>query len=274
MNKLTIAPYSPDLALSDFHLFLHLKKFLGGQRFDGDDTQNLISKFGWEQIDHPPYSPDLAPSDFHLLVHLKKFLSGQRFDGDDEVKTAVWEWFASQAGEFYRVLLKLDLPHAGTAGVWKLAEELSKSLPDWLGALQVEQIAEMDGNIKIRFKVQEQWQGWCAVYPDYVLKQYGVSCQLLEQNDICLPPPRLPVVSPDICDRFKRFSFPPEDVGASVPLSLPAFQPPDSFLSPPASPHKKLRDAERPKRPMNAFMLFAKRYRLELIQLHPGKDNR
>ncbi|KAJ4428785.1 hypothetical protein ANN_25778 [Periplaneta americana] len=27
----------PDLAPSDFHLFLHLKKFLGGQRFDGDD---------------------------------------------------------------------------------------------------------------------------------------------------------------------------------------------------------------------------------------------
>ena len=25
-------PYSPDLAPSDFHLFLHLKKFLSGQR--------------------------------------------------------------------------------------------------------------------------------------------------------------------------------------------------------------------------------------------------
>ncbi|KAJ4434925.1 hypothetical protein ANN_23496 [Periplaneta americana] len=64
------------------------------------DTQNLISKFGWEQIDHPSYSPDLAPSDFHLFLHLKKFLGGQRFDGD-EVKTAVREWFASQAGKFY-----------------------------------------------------------------------------------------------------------------------------------------------------------------------------
>ncbi|KAJ4435921.1 hypothetical protein ANN_18543 [Periplaneta americana] len=169
-------PYSPDLAPSDFHLFLHLKKFLGGQRFDGDDTQNLISKFGWEQIDHPPYSPDLAPSDFHLFQHLKKFLGGQRFDGDDtqnliskfgseqidhppyspdlapsdsapqevpqwstpdlapsdfhlflylkkllcgqrfdggEVKTAVREWFALQAGEFYiegveRLVPRLD----------------------------------------------------------------------------------------------------------------------------------------------------------------------
>ena len=29
--------HSPDLAPSDFHLFLHLKKFLGGKRFDDDD---------------------------------------------------------------------------------------------------------------------------------------------------------------------------------------------------------------------------------------------
>ncbi|XP_046839649.1 putative transcription factor capicua [Xenia sp. Carnegie-2017] len=28
------------------------------------------------------------------------------------------------------------------------------------------------------------------------------------------------------------------------------------------------------RRPMNAFMLFAKRYRLEITQKHPGKDNR
>ena len=30
-------PYSPDLAPSDYHLFLHLKKFLGGKQFDDDD---------------------------------------------------------------------------------------------------------------------------------------------------------------------------------------------------------------------------------------------
>jgi len=31
-------PYSPDLAPSDYHLFLHLKKFLGGKRFNDDDN--------------------------------------------------------------------------------------------------------------------------------------------------------------------------------------------------------------------------------------------
>jgi len=30
-------PYSPDLVPSDFHPFLHLKKFLGSKRFDDDD---------------------------------------------------------------------------------------------------------------------------------------------------------------------------------------------------------------------------------------------
>ena len=55
------------------------------------DTQNLISKFGCKQIDHPPYSLDLAQSDFHIFLHLKTFLGGQSFDGDNEVKTAVRE---------------------------------------------------------------------------------------------------------------------------------------------------------------------------------------
>ncbi|GBN55273.1 hypothetical protein AVEN_227281-1, partial [Araneus ventricosus] len=30
-------PYSPDLAPSDFHLFLKLKEFLGGKRFGSDE---------------------------------------------------------------------------------------------------------------------------------------------------------------------------------------------------------------------------------------------
>jgi len=30
-------PYSPDHALSDFHLFLHLKEKLAGKKFDDDD---------------------------------------------------------------------------------------------------------------------------------------------------------------------------------------------------------------------------------------------
>ena len=46
-KKCSPPPYSPDLAPSDFHLFLHLKKFLGGKRFDGDydDVKNAVHKW-------------------------------------------------------------------------------------------------------------------------------------------------------------------------------------------------------------------------------------
>ena len=45
-NKWTTPPYSPDLVPSDFHLFLHLKKFLGGKQFDdGDDPKDAAQKW-------------------------------------------------------------------------------------------------------------------------------------------------------------------------------------------------------------------------------------
>lgn len=81
-----------------------------------NDTQTLMKKFGWEQMDHPPYSPDLAPSDFHLFRYLKEFLGGKRFDTDDEVKEAVEDWLSSQAADFY------DL------GIKKLVERYDKCL--------------------------------------------------------------------------------------------------------------------------------------------------
>jgi histone-lysine N-methyltransferase SETMAR len=36
-------PYSPDLAPSDFHVFLHLKTFLGGQRFHNDEVKEPVN---------------------------------------------------------------------------------------------------------------------------------------------------------------------------------------------------------------------------------------
>jgi histone-lysine N-methyltransferase SETMAR len=37
-------PYSPDLAPSNFHLFLHLKSFLGGRRFlDDNEVKEAVS---------------------------------------------------------------------------------------------------------------------------------------------------------------------------------------------------------------------------------------
>ena len=64
-------------------------------------TQDLITSFKWEQMDHAPYSPDLVPSDFQLFLHLKEFLGGKRFDDDDDLKDAVQKWLTSQAAAFY-----------------------------------------------------------------------------------------------------------------------------------------------------------------------------
>jgi len=36
-------PYSPDLAPSDFHLFLHLNSFLACQRFHDDEVKEAIT---------------------------------------------------------------------------------------------------------------------------------------------------------------------------------------------------------------------------------------
>ncbi|GFX10618.1 histone-lysine N-methyltransferase SETMAR [Trichonephila clavipes] len=64
-------------------------------------TEDLITSFGWEQLDHPPCSPDLAPSDYHLFMHLKKHLVGQHHSDDDEVKTTVKQWLSNQAASFF-----------------------------------------------------------------------------------------------------------------------------------------------------------------------------
>ena len=110
-----------------------------------------------------------------------------------------------------------------------------------------------------------------------------------------------------MCDRFRRFEFSTGLNDPSSPLSrvAPILPRPVALhhqaisntttdvgvgnnihvggnkniqsMSPPISPaHKKEKEkgADKPKRPMNGFMLFAKKYRLELIQQHPGKDNR
>ena len=41
----------PDLAPSDYHLFLHLKKFLGGKQFDdNDDLKDAVQKWLTSQV--------------------------------------------------------------------------------------------------------------------------------------------------------------------------------------------------------------------------------
>ena len=141
--------------------------------------------------------------------------------------------------------------------------------------------------------------GWCSLNPNSTTNQYGVRCQDLSVGDICLPPNHPEAIrTPDLCDRFKRFEFSsaaspgpttgddlssPRAVtggGSAFVFGPPAHLPTHPSMAkgspPPPSPAKlkKEKDCDKPKRPMNGFMLFAKKYRLELIQQHPGKDNR
>jgi len=43
-------PYSPELAPSDFHLFLHLKKHLDGKMFDDDDEVQEVMTWSKGQV--------------------------------------------------------------------------------------------------------------------------------------------------------------------------------------------------------------------------------
>jgi len=38
-------PYSPDLAPSDFHLFLHLKSFLAGRQLHNDEVKETVTTY-------------------------------------------------------------------------------------------------------------------------------------------------------------------------------------------------------------------------------------
>jgi len=139
-------------------------------------------------------------------------------------------------------------------------------------------------------------KGWCSAHPRLSLEKYGIPCQDISLGDVCLPPNHPEAVrTPDLCDRFKKFEFSSQDLADQfspggprsggiplrhgianlLPSAVRSSTGGGSMMSPPMSPAKKnAKDPDKPKRPMNGFMLFAKKYRLELIQQHPGKDNR
>jgi len=51
-DVLDYPPYSPDIAPSDFHLFLRLKKHLAGKKFDDDDeAQEVMTCFKGQAAD-------------------------------------------------------------------------------------------------------------------------------------------------------------------------------------------------------------------------------
>ncbi|XP_077357195.1 HMG box-containing protein 1-like [Festucalex cinctus] len=150
-------------------------------------------------------------------------------------------------------------------------------------------------------------KGWSSFYPSLTVVHYGIAGYEMELGDVCLPPGHRDAEHTDdslVFDTFKSYDFTPLDSSAVYLLSSMARRRHASQSSGGAvSPHRDtLQDAPTPshshcphrkpiksqsvrqtgsnhstpkcKRPMNAFMLFAKKFRVQYTQMHPGKDNR
>ncbi|XP_061662827.1 HMG box-containing protein 1-like isoform X1 [Syngnathoides biaculeatus] len=150
-------------------------------------------------------------------------------------------------------------------------------------------------------------KGWSSFYPSLTVVHYGIAGYEMELGDVCLPPGHRDAEHTDdslVFDTFKSYDFTPLDSSAVYLLSSMARRRYASQSSGgTVSPDRELlQDAPTPghsrgpyrkpiksqsvsqpgsnhtapkcKRPMNAFMLFAKKFRVQYTQMHPGKDNR
>uniref|UniRef100_A0A3Q2ZCP8 HMG box-containing protein 1 n=1 Tax=Kryptolebias marmoratus TaxID=37003 RepID=A0A3Q2ZCP8_KRYMA len=145
-------------------------------------------------------------------------------------------------------------------------------------------------------------KGWSSFYPSLTVVHYGIPCYETELGDVCLPPGHRDAKHTDdslVFDTFKSYDFTPLDSSAVYVLSSMARRRRESqssggavspdrdavkglVVTPPPPPKNQPVRAQggsgaapsKCKRPMNAFMLFAKRFRVEYTQMHPGKDNR
>ncbi|KAI4825151.1 hypothetical protein KUCAC02_020849 [Chaenocephalus aceratus] len=146
-------------------------------------------------------------------------------------------------------------------------------------------------------------RGWCSFYPSLTVVHHGIPCYEMQVANVCLPPSHPEAINCDdsvVFDTFRSYDFTPLDSSAVYVLSSMARQRRTSLSSSGAvSPDcDKLERSGSPqsstgksnksntsvtatvatptkcKRPMNAFMLFAKKYRVEYTHMYPGKDNR
>eukprot|EP00066_Takifugu_rubripes_P022568 XP_011611834.1 PREDICTED: HMG box-containing protein 1-like [Takifugu rubripes] len=145
-------------------------------------------------------------------------------------------------------------------------------------------------------------KGWSSFYPGLTVVHHGIPCYDLEVGALCLPPGHRDAKHADnslVFDTFRSFDFTPLDSSAVYVLSSMARrrqasrtsgdggaspEPQSQSGSPPSrqkpnrkqntGPAKGDNASSKCKRPMNAFMLFAKKFRVEYTQMHPGKDNR
>lgn len=149
-------------------------------------------------------------------------------------------------------------------------------------------------------------KGWSSFYPSLTVVRHGIPCYEMEVGGVCLPPGHRDAKHTDsslVFDTFKSYDFTPLDSSAVYVLSSmarrrrasqssggaasPDRETSQDAHSPGHSPREKPTKSQdattagsnnatptKCKRPMNAFMLFAKKFRVEYTQMYPGKDNR
>ncbi|KAK2194286.1 hypothetical protein NP493_1g12053 [Ridgeia piscesae] len=122
-------------------------------------------------------------------------------------------------------------------------------------------------------------KGWCSLQPDVTARHYGMWCSELELEDWCLPPSHPDaIVTHHALDTFKSYDLTPMDSTAVITLCNMArkrsLSQSDAVTTVDQGKKADNALAHRAKRPMNAFMLFAKKCRMEFTRMYPGRDNR
>ncbi|NXY90997.1 HBP1 protein, partial [Alcedo cyanopectus] len=201
----------------------------------------------------------------------------------------------------------------GSDGLKLISHEESISFGESVLKLTFDPGTVEDGLLTVECRLDHPFyvknKGWSSFYPSLTVVQHGIPCCEMHLGDLCLPPGHPDAINFDdsgVFDTFKSYDFTPLDSSAVYVLSSMArqrraslscsrhrepatargaapAQPP--VQPPPASCCARAAKAHGPaaasaaspskcKRPMNAFMLFAKKYRVEYTQMYPGKDNR
>jgi hypothetical protein len=127
-------------------------------------------------------------------------------------------------------------------------------------------------------------KGWCSFDPVQTEQSYRVEqCQTMEIHDVCLPYNYDNIF---LANNVKGLGLSELDSDAVLALSAMARLRNESSIlnnakttstassSTTSKKRSAKRSQDRVKRPMNAFMLFAKKFRPEITQDNPGKDNR
>lgn len=107
-------------------------------------------------------------------------------------------------------------------GRWTAVEELMSQSSEWPGELRVERITPPSlltccaslSNTEVTCEVMPchpllvRDRGWVTLCPDSFHKRYGLKCYPIQPGDIIVQPSSpLPLTSPDICDRIKRYQY-------------------------------------------------------------------